>query len=507
MKTQLCVPVVSITLLAVAAASFAQGQAPPPLPRLDGGRLVAPRVANPPTLDGRADDAAWRVAEPLKLSVRGVIPPSLGRSTPVTLRSIHTDSHLYFLVEVQDDDQNVSHKSWVWNATKGAYEEGPDREDMMSLAFEHTGEFNPDMLSSMDAVWDLWHWKAFRTNPQGYAMDKTHRYSKTKPEGKAASYPSRDGSTIWIARPQDAGDTVEVSVPAPTAHQGDRVAAYKPGTPTQSAADVQAKGVWREGRWTIELARRLNTGYPDDTPFDPTRTYKMAVSVHDQTGNMDQASGVILLSFGGSKGAAGVPAVLDFEQPAAAEAPEGFTFARTGTGSAGKWVIREEAGAPSGCNVLAQVSDDRTSFRFPLAVYEGWSGKDVDLSVHFKAISGQVDQAAGLVWRYQNPDNYYIVRANALEENVVLYKVQDGKRSDLPLVGEGKTYGKKAPVPKGEWSMLRLVARGDRFTVHLNGKKLYEVVDRTFPGPGKVGLWTKADSVTLFDDLKIAAPE
>jgi len=205
---------------------------------------------------------------------------------------------------------------------------------------------------------------------------------------------------------------------------------------------------------------------------------------------------------GKAAAAAGPPGAVNFASAEVGDAPAGFTFARTGRGGAGKWVVSNEGGR----KVLAQVSDDATSYRFPLAVYEGWSGKDVDLSVRFKPVSGQVDQAGGLVWRYRNPDNYYIVRANALEENVVLYRVEGGKRSDLPLLGEGKTYGKKAPVPKGEWSTLRVVARGDRFSVHLNGKKLYEVADRTFTGPGKVGLWTKADSVTLFDDLKIAEP-
>jgi hypothetical protein len=131
------------------------------------------------------------------------------------------------------------------------------------------------------------------------------------------------------------------------------------------------------------------------------------------------------------------------------------------------------------------------------------SAADVDLSVRFKPISGRVDQAAGLVWRYQNQDNYYIVRANALEDNVVLYKVEGGTRTDLPLKGEGRTYGKKSDVPAGQWSTLRVVANGPVFEVYLNGSKLYEVEDKTFSTPGRVGVWTKADSVTQFDDLSV----
>jgi hypothetical protein len=133
------------------------------------------------------------------------------------------------------------------------------------------------------------------------------------------------------------------------------------------------------------------------------------------------------------------------------------------------------------------------------------SAANVDLSVRFRPISGRVDQAAGLVWRYQNEDNYYLVRANALEDNVVVYKVEGGKRTDLPVKGEGRTYGKKVDVPTGQWSTLRIVANGHLFEVYFNGLKLYEVDDATFAQPGRVGVWTKADSVTQFDDLTVGS--
>ena len=133
----------------------------------------------------------------------------------------------------------------------------------------------------------------------------------------------------------------------------------------------------------------------------------------------------------------------------------------------------------------------------------GLSAADVDVSVRFKPVSGTIDQAAGIVWRFRDEDNYYIVRANALEGNVVLYKVERGRRTDLPVKGEGRTYGKKATVPSGAWSTLGVVARGPRFEVSLNGATLYEVEDTTFGAAGTVGVWTKADSITLFDDLTV----
>jgi hypothetical protein len=191
---------------------------------------------------------------------------------------------------------------------------------------------------------------------------------------------------------------------------------------------------------------------------------------------------------------------VDFTYDTVGQSPKGFEFGHTaGVGSPGKWVIQQD-----GSNkVLAQTDPDSTRSRFPVAVLSDVAVADVDLSVRFKPISGRVDQAAGLVWRYQNQDNYYIVRANALEDNVVLYKVQNGRRTDLPVKGEGRTYGKKAEVPAGQWSTLRVVANGQRFEVYLNGSKLYEVEDTTFTHAGKVGLWTKADSVTQFDDLTV----
>lgn len=192
-----------------------------------------------------------------------------------------------------------------------------------------------------------------------------------------------------------------------------------------------------------------------------------------------------------------------FDDQKPGEAPKGFTCALTGRGTPGVWTLTRDERAPGAPLVLEQTDADATSYRFPHCVVDSVSAKDVELSVRFKPVSGTVDQAAGLVWRYRDADNYYIVRANAREGNVVLYKVEQGKRSDLPLKGEGRTYGKKAEVPQGAWSELKIVAAGNLFEVHLNGQKLYEVEDTTFPGAGKVGVWTKADSVTQFDDLTI----
>ena len=191
---------------------------------------------------------------------------------------------------------------------------------------------------------------------------------------------------------------------------------------------------------------------------------------------------------------------VTFDDGVSGQPPNGFVFGLTKKeGAPGRWLIQQEGDA----KYLAQLEADATRRRFPVAVLADVSAADVDLSVRFRPVSGQIDRAAGLVWRYENEDNYYIVRANALENNVVLYKVQDGTRTDLALKGEGRTYGKPAAVPPGQWSTLRVVAAGPLFEVYYNGSKLYEVEDTTFTQPGRVGVWTKADSVTHFDDLTV----
>ena len=194
---------------------------------------------------------------------------------------------------------------------------------------------------------------------------------------------------------------------------------------------------------------------------------------------------------------------LNFDNDKVGALPKDFSTALTGSGRDGMWSVIKDDASPERKNVLAQTDADETSYRFPICVYEKLSVRDVDLSVKFKAVAGKKDQAAGLVWRYRDKDNYYIVRANALENNVVLYKVQYGKREDLPIKGEGRTYGKKANVTAGQWNTLRVTAAGNLFTVYLNGDRLYEVEDAAFNDAGKVGVWTKADSVTHFDDLTV----
>lgn len=195
---------------------------------------------------------------------------------------------------------------------------------------------------------------------------------------------------------------------------------------------------------------------------------------------------------------------INFDNATVGSVPPGWIVAMTHTGGAPRWEVLKDDSAPSKPNVLAQVSTDRTAGRFPLAIWDRTSLKDGTLTVKFKAVSGSVDQGAGLVWRYLDANNYYIVRANALENNVVVYKVQNGQRLALaPKGAVSNSYGVKHRVPKQTWCTLSVDVRGNLFTVSLDNQKLFDVEDSTLTGAGKTGLWTKSDSVIYFDDFQV----
>ncbi len=193
--------------------------------------------------------------------------------------------------------------------------------------------------------------------------------------------------------------------------------------------------------------------------------------------------------------AAGQQLIYNFDNDPAGQLPAKFHSARTGQGSEGKWAVMADTSAPSKPNVVT--STDKTDYRFPLLIADEGSLRDLDLSVRFKAVSGSVDEAGGLVFRLKDANNYYVVRANALEDNYRLYHVVNGRRIQFA--------GANFKVTPGVWHELRVEAAGNKFTCYYDGVKKIEASDDTFKDAGKVGLWTKADSVTYFDDLRVKA--
>ena len=188
------------------------------------------------------------------------------------------------------------------------------------------------------------------------------------------------------------------------------------------------------------------------------------------------------------------PQTIHFDSCQTGRLPPGFSTHLTGGGGPMSWVVRDDATAPNSRRVLAQESAEDTSYRFPLCIYDKTLARDVAVETSYKAISGKVDQAGGLVLRY-TPDNYYIARANALEDNVILFKTVQGKRSKIEEV--------PVKVTAGHWHTLRFETQGRHLKISFDGKVALEKDDDTFSNPGKVGFWTKADSVTAFANLKI----
>ncbi len=179
---------------------------------------------------------------------------------------------------------------------------------------------------------------------------------------------------------------------------------------------------------------------------------------------------------------------IDFDKTSAGQLPAGWVGGLTGRG-APKWSVEADATAPSRPNVLKQSGEGT----FPWCVKKDVSLTNGFVEVKFKPVSGKEDQAGGLIWRWQDGGNYYVARANALEDNVTIYHTVKGHRRAFKNVN--------MKVASNQWHTLRVDFTGNKFKVMYDGKVAIEATDDTFKQAGAVGVWTKADSVTLFDDF------
>jgi hypothetical protein len=187
------------------------------------------------------------------------------------------------------------------------------------------------------------------------------------------------------------------------------------------------------------------------------------------------------------------PAGDNFDSAPVGRPPPGWTCGVTGSGTP-RWSVEADLGAPSKPNVLKQsgVASYPWCVKTDTSLTDGW------VEMKFKAVAGNEDQAGGLVWRWKDGDNYYVARANALEDNVSLYYTANGSRHTIKY--------SDAPVAPNVWHVLRVTFRDAAVRVSLDGKTYIETVNDRITGPGKVGVWTKADSVTLFDDFAYEPP-
>lgn len=185
----------------------------------------------------------------------------------------------------------------------------------------------------------------------------------------------------------------------------------------------------------------------------------------------------------------------NFDSDENGKMPNDFSNQLTGKGGPGKWEIIKDDTGPGISNVIAQTSQEYFGYHFSMAINEKEVYGDFELIVKFKGVKGHEDQGGGPVWRYQDNNNYYIARANPLENNFRVYKVVDGKRIQMDSA--------RLKVTSGEWHTIKILTRKNRIQCFYDGQPYLEVTDDTFLEKGKIGLWTKADAVTYFDDLEV----
>jgi hypothetical protein len=184
--------------------------------------------------------------------------------------------------------------------------------------------------------------------------------------------------------------------------------------------------------------------------------------------------------------------VFNFDTCQIGQAPPGWTIESPGT--AAGWQIRRDRTAPTPPYVLAETSADPA--RVPLAILNGLTTRDADVSVRLKPIFGRAGLAGGVVFRYRDQNNYYVARANATENTVSVLKVENGRK--IPLFTDVKH-----PIPANSWSILKVSVRGSRFQVFVDHRRVLEGRDGTFSGAGRVGLWAMGDSTVYFDDFRV----
>lgn len=187
--------------------------------------------------------------------------------------------------------------------------------------------------------------------------------------------------------------------------------------------------------------------------------------------------------------------IIDFDSAAVGKMPPGWSTAVTNGRAATQWQVVRDTSAPTQPYVLAQVSNAPATL-FPLAILDTMAVRDGEVSVRVKPLAGRPEQAGGVVFRYRDANNYYCARANALDHTVGLFKVQNGQT--YPLAA-----GVRHDIPANAWSILKVAVRGNKFQVYVNHRRLLQAQDGTFLGTGKVGLWTRGESATYFDDFRV----
>ncbi len=238
--------------------------------------LQAIHIDEPPVIDGVTNDPAWKKAQEI-VSLDKV------SQLPITLKAVYSDTELYFQVSFPDQDESRTHKSWTWDKGREIYTVGHDREDTLILKWSMLPEtVDLSIFSHTPHHADIWFWKACRTDPAGYADDKTHVLNQAEERG-ATKINSQSENVMYLLRRGDNGASA-YGIDLITDYQDKIMPRYITQQPTGSRSDVKAKGIWENGTWTIEFRRDLSTGYQDDIQFTTDRKFLFGVSRYEIAG-------------------------------------------------------------------------------------------------------------------------------------------------------------------------------------------------------------------------------
>ena len=244
--------------------------------------IVAQRVMVAPVIDGKGTDPVWSKAETITTHDKV-------SDIKVSMKAVYTDNQIFFLLIFTDPDESREHKPLVWDQALEIYRTGPERGDC--FIFKWSMEPEPvDLSTYADKPYkaDIWFWKAGRTDPVGYADDKHQILSKTKIT-KSVRILSKGGHAFYLSRRGDLGASA-YDAQTYSEYKGDTASRFTNRQPSDSRADVRAKGQWMHGKWIVEFGRSLNTGHPDDIQFETTGSYLFGISRYEVAGKKPNPS-------------------------------------------------------------------------------------------------------------------------------------------------------------------------------------------------------------------------
>ena len=243
--------------------------------------LMSYKITHEPVVDGRETEDVWKNIE----TITTYDPIA---QLDIIIKSAYTDTSIFFLISYLDKNESRLHRSWVWNKENKMYDAGPDREDSMVFKWK-LDDSTKDLSIFSDETYesDVWFWKACRTDPQGFADDKIQRlYDHAVKDSFEVT--SKTGRKMFIQRKGDKGSS-SYKTRIFVDFEGEVVPRYTLRQPQSSRADVRARGVWKDGRWTIELARALVTGNDDDINFHTfDKGYEFGVSRYEIAGRQPE---------------------------------------------------------------------------------------------------------------------------------------------------------------------------------------------------------------------------